>query len=289
MPQAGAVPAGMSWHGNADNQTSLFELSSRSEVIVFIVALIHSEGTIVDNRVALEAWDLPDGWNLGPFGDLLFVEHLFGQPDHRIPCFAWIPEERILHRTIFEILRCLVGGCRSNAGDFILQMLIPYSLSRSRRSLAAETEESLYIRVGAKDFQGFLARRVLILRHRETIRIQSQFRILLLCQFDRSVCPDVVRRYGERPDVNHVFTLRAHELHHLFEAKLTKLFVIDHFNVKVGALLVGRLVRNHNDALLFSLSQDRFKGLRIVRDDKQRVDPAADGILDQANLLRFVG
>src|SRR5208282_4984915 len=150
----------MSGHGNADNQasqTSLFELRSRSEVIVFVVALIHSERTIVDNRIALEAWDLPDGWNLGPFRDLLFVEHLFGQPDHRIPCFAWIPEEGILHRTIFEILRCLVGRGRSDDCGFILQMLIPYSLSRSRRSLAAETEESLYIRVGAKDFQGFLA------------------------------------------------------------------------------------------------------------------------------------
>src|SRR5258708_14132241 len=111
------------------------------EVVVFACALIQDERPVVGGGVPLQGRNLSDRGNFRSFRHGLLVQDLFSEPHHSVTGFTRIPKDAFRHGPVIEILACLVGRSRSDHGG-ALDMLFPHSLSRSRSTLATESQET---------------------------------------------------------------------------------------------------------------------------------------------------
>src|SRR6516164_3646831 len=110
------------------------------EIVIFAIALIQNERSVVGDRVPFERRDLADTGDFVALGDLLLVQSLFGQPNHCVTSLTRIPEDTFRHRPVIKVLRSLVRGGRANH-HCALDMLFSNALGGSRCALASEAQE----------------------------------------------------------------------------------------------------------------------------------------------------
>src|SRR5258707_6409682 len=143
-----AFRAGFFWRVGARPQAIASETvinpARHLEVVLLAIAFVQDERPVVGDGIPFERRDLSDRRNFCALGYLLFVQDLFGQPDHRITGFAWIPKDAFCHRAVIEELTGLVRRGRSDHHRS-LDMLFSHGLSSSTCTLAPESQESIQI------------------------------------------------------------------------------------------------------------------------------------------------
>ena len=143
--------------------------------------------------------------------------------------------------------------------------------------------------MGAHQIEGGRPRVVHALRDPEAVRDLDHAGMVLGEPGDGRVRPRVVEGHGERADVDRVLAFAAHLVGEHLRVRLAESGRGGELEVPVDVLLIGRLVGDHEDALLAGAGEHRLQHLGIVRHDADRVDALGDEVLDGAHLEGRVG
>src|SRR5437868_7528760 len=256
------------------------------------VVLGDEQRPVVDQRIALDRQRLAERRDLEARADaaLLAVEDGLGDVGHGVSGLGWIPQDGSAERTVLQVRRRLARGGGPDDRDLPDEPFLANGLRGTRRPLAAEAQECLYVGVAGDDVERRLPGQVLVLGSREARSCRLQLGVLLLGQLDGRVGPDVVRRDGQRADEDGVLARGApHGLHHGLHGRLAEGLVVDHLDVVVGVLLVGRLVRDRDDLLRPGAREHGLDRFGVVGNHQDGVVALVDGVLDEPDLLGFVG